>query len=221
MKMSTELGRPILLNDDERVFANRGVNIHPEEGPAVRELFNRYAGGNATCPTLANWLNEEGFRTRNNKRLPNGRGELAAGPRLFTLASVRGILHNPFYRGQVKHKSQLQPGVHEPLISANIFDLRGSKAEGVLALQPCFMMSPSSVAQFLEPGSVEFDIVIIDEASQMKPEEAIGLDRSGGILIEQACLTCHASFFYVLHTLHKDLYSKNLIIEIICAEYML
>lgn len=42
------------------------------------------------------------------------------------------------------------------------------------ALKPCFMMSPLSVAQYLPPGSIEFDLVIMDEASQIKPEDALG-----------------------------------------------
>src|SRR5690606_15369698 len=42
------------------------------------------------------------------------------------------------------------------------------------ALKPCFMMSPASVAQFLASTEAAFDILIIDEASQMRPEEAIG-----------------------------------------------
>jgi len=41
-------------------------------------------------------------------------------------------------------------------------------------LKPCWMMSPASVAQFIPPGAVAFDMVIIDEASQMRPEEALG-----------------------------------------------
>lgn len=41
-------------------------------------------------------------------------------------------------------------------------------------IKPCFMMSPMSVAQFLPPGRVEFDLLVIDEASQMKPEDALG-----------------------------------------------
>jgi hypothetical protein len=36
---------------------------------------------------------------------------------------------------------------------------------------PCLLMTPSSVADYL-PKSTEFDLVIIDEASQMLPEEA-------------------------------------------------
>ena len=36
-------------------------------------------------------------------------------------------------------------------------------------------MSPISVAQFVPPGSVEFDLLVIDEASQVRPEDALGL----------------------------------------------
>jgi len=41
-------------------------------------------------------------------------------------------------------------------------------------LKPVFLMSPMSVAQYIEPGSIEFDLILIDEASQVKPEDAIG-----------------------------------------------
>jgi len=41
-------------------------------------------------------------------------------------------------------------------------------------LKPCFMMSPMSVAQYLAPGGLEFDLVVMDEASQIKPEDALG-----------------------------------------------
>lgn len=41
-------------------------------------------------------------------------------------------------------------------------------------IKPVFMMSPISVAQFLPPGSVTFDLLVIDEASQVRPEEALG-----------------------------------------------
>jgi superfamily I DNA and/or RNA helicase/very-short-patch-repair endonuclease len=49
------------------------------------------------------------------------------------------------------------------------------RAGGALQqLKPCWMMSPTSVAQFIAPDSISFDILIIDEASQMRPEEALG-----------------------------------------------
>lgn len=53
-------------------------------------------------------------------------------------------------------------------------DLLNRAGEAVLALTPCLMMSPLTVAQYLKPGGVKFDLVVMDEASQIKPEDAIG-----------------------------------------------
>jgi very-short-patch-repair endonuclease len=36
------------------------------------------------------------------------------------------------------------------------------------------MMSPLSIATFIPPGSIEFDLVVFDEASQVKPVDAFG-----------------------------------------------
>lgn len=41
------------------------------------------------------------------------------------------------------------------------------------ALKPVWMMSPASVAQYIRPGSLAFDLLVIDEASQMRPEFAL------------------------------------------------
>ncbi|MGL4669166.1 MAG: DUF4011 domain-containing protein [Methanobacteriaceae archaeon] len=43
-------------------------------------------------------------------------------------------------------------------------------------IKPCFMMSPLSIAQFLDPKTYEsyFDYIIFDEASQVKSEDALG-----------------------------------------------
>jgi very-short-patch-repair endonuclease len=46
--------------------------------------------------------------------------------------------------------------------------------EAVQAIKPVFMMSPISVAQFLEPGALTFDLLLIDEASQVSPVDAFG-----------------------------------------------
>lgn len=51
------------------------------------------------------------------------------------------------------------------------------------SLKPCFMMGPQAVAQYLTPGAVTFDMVIMDEASQLRPEEAIGAIARGGQLV--------------------------------------
>jgi very-short-patch-repair endonuclease len=49
--------------------------------------------------------------------------------------------------------------------------------------KPCFMMGPQAVAQYLAPDAVKFDIVVMDEASQLKPEEAIGAIARGTQLV--------------------------------------
>ena len=53
-------------------------------------------------------------------------------------------------------------------------DLLSRAGVSIQTLMPCFMMSPMSVAQFLKPNGIQFDLVIFDEASQVLPEDAIG-----------------------------------------------
>jgi hypothetical protein len=55
--------------------------------------------------------------------------------------------------------------------------------QAIQALKPCFMMGPQAVAQFLEPGLLHFDLVVMDEASQLRPEQAIGVIARGTQLV--------------------------------------
>src|ERR1035437_115304 len=50
-------------------------------------------------------------------------------------------------------------------------------------LKPCVLMSPLSVAQYLEPSHEHFDVVIFDEASQIPVWDAIGAIARGKQLI--------------------------------------
>ena len=58
---------------------------------------------------------------------------------------------------------------------------RAGKALQVL--KPCFMMSPLSVAQFIVPASLQFDLIVMDEASQLKPEDSLGAVVRGSRLV--------------------------------------
>jgi hypothetical protein len=50
-----------------------------------------------------------------------------------------------------------------------------SQAMGpIQTLKPCLLMSPLSVSTYLDPAKARFDLVIFDEASQVRPEDAIG-----------------------------------------------
>ncbi len=44
----------------------------------------------------------------------------------------------------------------------------------VQRIKPVLLMSPISIAQFLPPGSLTFDLLVVDEASQVRPEDAFG-----------------------------------------------
>lgn len=55
--------------------------------------------------------------------------------------------------------------------------------DAIQVLKPCFMMSPMSVAQYLQPGKFNFDLVVMDEASQIRPEDALGAVARGARLV--------------------------------------
>lgn len=64
-------------------------------------------------------------------------------------------------------------------------------------IKPCFMMSPMSIAQYIKPGSVDFDVIIFDEASQVKPQDALGAILRGKqlIVMGDSCQLPPTSFF--------------------------
>ncbi len=94
----------------------------------------------------------------------------------------------PGHRGvRVSQHTELALVNHETAKQRSHIAMRSllSRAgSAVQALMPCFMMSPKSVAHYLEPGKLHFDLLVIDEASQMKPAEAIGaVARADGMIV--------------------------------------
>ncbi len=79
--------------------------------------------------------------------------------------------------GLIRHNLTLK----KPRIAVRALLSRAGGA--VQALKPCFMMSPMSVAQYLEPGRFDFDLVVMDEASQIRPEDALGAIARGRSLV--------------------------------------
>ncbi|HEX8618201.1 MAG TPA: DUF4011 domain-containing protein, partial [Thermoanaerobaculia bacterium] len=59
-----------------------------------------------------------------------------------------------------------------------------AKASGLIQrIKPCFLMSPLSIAQFLDPRNARFDLIVFDEASQVRPEDAVGALLRGAQLV--------------------------------------
>jgi hypothetical protein len=52
--------------------------------------------------------------------------------------------------------------------------LMARAGEAVQAVAPVFLMSPLSVAAYLPPGLLRFDLAVFDEASQVRPVDAFG-----------------------------------------------
>ena len=58
-----------------------------------------------------------------------------------------------------------------------------SAGQAIQQIKPVFMMSPMSIARFLPPGWLEFDVVVFDEASQVKAVDAFGAILRGRQII--------------------------------------
>lgn len=66
----------------------------------------------------------------------------------------------------------------------SVRDLIEKYPDLIAELTPCFMMSGDSVAKFLTPGKLKFDLVVFDEASQIRVADAIGaMGRASSVVI--------------------------------------
>lgn len=75
----------------------------------------------------------------------------------------------------------------------------------ISTLTPCFMVSPSSLAQYLDPNDYHFDVVIFDEASQIPTSEAVGaLYRADSFVIAGDEEQMPPSSYFVTSVADKD-----------------
>ena len=79
------------------------AGVHPEEQEAyaVTRLIEMCATGSYTLAKVALWINEQGFRAGNTNSLTDSHGNQLADPRKFTICSVLGIPHKPFFAGHI------------------------------------------------------------------------------------------------------------------------
>ena len=96
----------------------------------------------------------------------------------------------------------------------------------IQTLKPVFMMSPLSVAKFLPPDSVDFDLVIFDEASQVKPIDAFGAIIRGGqtVIVGDSQQLPPTDFFDKLikddneNTEEDKIDNRGSILDLFCAQ---
>jgi very-short-patch-repair endonuclease/DNA polymerase III delta prime subunit len=135
--------------------------------------FSWYSGlvemGYAATPALAKFDHVkqahliEKFRRLDQVSLGHAQAELAKG-----IWERQPHINQPgemaIIRNELNKKRRLMP----------IRQLIDQAGRAIQAIKPVFMMSPMSIANFLPPGKVEFDVVIFDEASQVKAVDAFG-----------------------------------------------
>ncbi|PYP84633.1 MAG: recombinase family protein [Candidatus Angelobacter sp. Gp1-AA117] len=90
--------------------------IDPIQGPIVKQGFELYATGRYTLTQMTDVLYEIGLRTRET---PKKSGGLKV-----SRNTIAGMLSNPFYIGalHVKKADRTFAGIHEPLVSKQLFD---------------------------------------------------------------------------------------------------
>ena len=102
------------------------------------------------------------FRKLDEARIESARHEVAAAHFDAIPRGVAGEM--AVVRREIEKKKR-----HKPIRL-----LLREAGTAIQSIKPVFMMSPISVAQYLEPGGVSFDILIFDEASQVSPVDALG-----------------------------------------------
>lgn len=99
--------------------AAKAKEIDPKTGPIVRRAFEAYATGEYSIRTLRKALATWGLTT------PSGRP--------LSRNVVNAMLHRSFYYGLIEVGGTCYPGVHEPLISKELFDRVGAVLQGRVA----------------------------------------------------------------------------------------
>ena len=87
----------------------------PQTAPGVRLAFESYATDQYSDREIAQLLNQADYRPQ--------AARASRGLALWSKDSVRYLLSNRFYIGQVQHHGQWKPGRHEGIISADLFML--------------------------------------------------------------------------------------------------
>ena len=148
-------------------------------GPLTRAIISKAMADQAFR------LNADRLQDYDGEDFDRIRGEIAEKDRELILMSrsvVRNQLianaHPPTGNGIGRKSSYTNMSLIRNEMSkkknrTGVRELSARAGPALLELKPCWMMSPLAVAQYLHSG-ITFDLVVIDEASQMTPENAMG-----------------------------------------------
>jgi len=103
---------------------------------------------------------------------------------LRTAVAARLIQQRPFdaqnLRGEV---AELKRQIDRKRGGLAFREVARRYPEALTSIAPVFLMSPGSVAHFLDASSIDFDLVVFDEASQIRVPQAIGAMGRGRAVV--------------------------------------
>src|SRR3989338_104903 len=94
-----------------KTIGDKGRKTHvldEQKAPYIRRAFEQYATGNVSLAALRDQLYTEGFRTHGGARLSKSR--------------LADILSDPFYYGALRWNDVVHRGLHEPLVSQELWE---------------------------------------------------------------------------------------------------
>jgi site-specific DNA recombinase len=109
-------GAPVLGYDVDRSAGSGRLVVNAREAARVRELFQLYLSHGSLLAVVA----ELARRDWRNKEWSTRKGT-AMGGLPFDKGTLHRLLVNPLYVGKIRHKTDVFPGEHEPIVDADVF----------------------------------------------------------------------------------------------------
>jgi hypothetical protein len=86
---------------------DRKLIVNEAEAAQVRTMFELFARSDSTAAVIRE-LNARGIRSKRGRLIDRG--------------ALYKLLHNRIYRGEITHKGETYPGMHEPIVDAALWD---------------------------------------------------------------------------------------------------
>ncbi|WP_395001342.1 recombinase family protein [Sphingomonas sp.] len=103
--------------------ADKKLVINLAEADTVRVIFGAFVELKSVQGTLR-WAQREGLRTKSRVRL-----DRQTGNKTFEYGSIRCLLGNRLYVGEIEHKGKIHQGQHDPIVDRSVFD----EAQAIIA----------------------------------------------------------------------------------------
>ena len=112
-------------------YKDGNIVINNREAKIIKLIFD-LANNDKSYTHIARHLNDTGYRTKHGV--------------LFTVKKVRTIVKNPLYCGYIRHYDKTHKGIHDPIISEELFN----KAQKTISQR--IKLSPNRPAKYLLTG---------------------------------------------------------------------